>query len=121
MPAGQRGGGPRLLPDPWWKARHKKRRVFTPGFAADAARILHERRTAVHRHRCGGILRRDDRNHPGDAGVPRGAFRNERGVPEAVGFQTNFERKARQKGTPIWRAEFERTIGPVTEAADPSC
>src|SRR4029079_17817395 len=28
------------FPDPWWKARHKKRRVFTPGFAADAARIL---------------------------------------------------------------------------------
>ena len=30
------------FPDPWWKARHKKRRVFTPGFAADAARVLRE-------------------------------------------------------------------------------
>ena len=42
------------------------------------------------------------------------------GSPEAAGFQTNFERKARQKGTPIWRAEFERTREPVTEATDPS-
>jgi hypothetical protein len=39
------------------------------------------------------------------------------GVEEA-GYQTNFERKARQKGTPVWRAEYERTAGPVTEVAD---
>ncbi|HEX4606832.1 MAG TPA: tRNA (guanosine(46)-N7)-methyltransferase TrmB, partial [Urbifossiella sp.] len=29
-----------LFPDPWWKARHKKRRVFTPELAADVARAL---------------------------------------------------------------------------------
>ena len=34
------------FPDPWWKARHKKRRVFTPEFAADAARMLCDRRAA---------------------------------------------------------------------------
>ena len=28
------------FPDPWWKKRHRKRRVFTPAFAADAARAL---------------------------------------------------------------------------------
>src|SRR5262249_2601204 len=28
------------FPDPWWKARHKKRRVFTADFAADSARVL---------------------------------------------------------------------------------
>ena len=27
-------------PDPWWKARHKKRRIFTPDFIADLARAL---------------------------------------------------------------------------------
>ena len=28
------------FPDPWWKKRHRKRRVFNPVFAADAARAL---------------------------------------------------------------------------------
>jgi tRNA (guanine-N7-)-methyltransferase len=27
-------------PDPWWKARHKKRRIFTGEFVADVARVL---------------------------------------------------------------------------------
>ena len=31
---------------------------------------------------------------------------------ETAGFKTNFERKARLKGTPIWRAEFERIAEP---------
>jgi len=29
-------------PDPWWKARHKKRRIFTREFVADVARALPE-------------------------------------------------------------------------------
>jgi tRNA (guanine-N7-)-methyltransferase len=29
-------------PDPWWKARHKKRRIFTREFVADVARTLPE-------------------------------------------------------------------------------
>jgi tRNA (guanine-N7-)-methyltransferase len=109
------------FPDPWWKARHKKRRVFTPGFAADSARIL----------RTGGrlLIATDVEEYFGVmTGIIRAmpAFNEVRsetsvGTPEAAGFQTNFERKARQKGTPTWRAEFERTSGPVTEATDPSC
>lgn len=27
-------------PDPWWKLRHRKRRLFTPDFVADVARTL---------------------------------------------------------------------------------
>jgi hypothetical protein len=38
----------------------------------------------------------------------------------AAGYQTNFERKARLKGTPIWRAVYERTGEAVTVAADPA-
>jgi hypothetical protein len=37
---------------------------------------------------------------------------------EEAGYQTNFERKARQKGTPVWRAEFERTDAPAAETTD---
>src|SRR5436305_1430861 len=38
------------------------------------------------------------------------------GPVEEAGYQTNFERKARLSGTPVWRATFERTAGPVTVA-----
>src|SRR5262249_38729627 len=34
------------FPDPWWKTRHHKRRVFTPEFAAQCERII----------RPGGVL-----------------------------------------------------------------
>jgi tRNA (guanine-N7-)-methyltransferase len=108
------------FPDPWWKARHKKRRVFTPGFAADAASVL----------KLGGrlLIATDVEEYFGVmTGIVRAmpAFR-ELGTEtstepvEVAGYQTNFERKARQKGTPVWRAEFERTAGPITEAADPA-
>ena len=107
-------------PDPWWKARHKKRRVFTPGFAVDAARVL----------RAGGRIRlaTDVEEYFGVmTGMVRAmsAFREVRSETsrasiEEAGFQTNFERKARQTGSPIWRAEFERTAEPIAEAIGPA-
>jgi tRNA (guanine-N7-)-methyltransferase len=105
------------FPDPWWKARHKKRRVFTPAFAAHAARII----------RPGGRLHiaTDVEEYFGVmAGIVRAmpAFHELLSAqsahhPVGESFQTNFERKARQKGTPIWRAEFERTSAPPGEGA----
>ena len=95
-------------------------RVFTPGFAADAARVLRE----------GGrlLIATDVEEYFGVmAGIVRAmpAFREvraeeSRASVEEAGYQTNFERKARQKGTPVWRAVFERTVGPITEVADPA-
>jgi tRNA (guanine-N7-)-methyltransferase len=101
------------FPDPWWKARHKKRRVFTSGFALDVARVI----------RPGGRLRiaSDVEEYFGVmTGIIKGmtAFRETSSETstaplEEAGYQTNFERKARQKGTPVWRAEFERTTDTV--------
>jgi tRNA (guanine-N7-)-methyltransferase len=108
-----------LFPDPWWKKRHKKRRVFTPEFAADVARAI----------RPGGRLHiaSDVEEYFGVmGGIIRGmpAFREliaetSRGSLDVAGYQTNFERKARLKGTPVWRASYERTGEPVTIALDP--
>ncbi len=96
------------FPDPWWKARHKKRRVFTSGFAAAVARTLVP----------GGrlLIASDVDEYFGTmTGIIKASssFREIRsestaGSLENAGYQTNFERKARLKGTPIWRAEFER-------------
>lgn len=108
------------FPDPWWKARHKKRRVFSPQFAAEAARIT----------RVGGrlLIATDVEEYFGVmTGIVRAmpAYRElgsetSTGSLEEAGYQTNFERKARQKGTPVWRAQYERTAGPVTVATDPA-
>jgi tRNA (guanine-N7-)-methyltransferase len=100
-----------LFPDPWWKKRHKKRRVFTAEFAGDAARII----------ASGGRLHiaSDVEEYFGvmcDIVDALPAFRRlhsemSRDSVEVAGFRTNFERKARQEGTPVWRAEFERLFG----------
>jgi tRNA (guanine-N7-)-methyltransferase len=98
-----------LFPDPWWKLKHRKRRVFTPDFAMDAARAIMP----------GGKLHiaSDVEEYFGvmtDIVKAIPAFKlldtNESREPVAVaGFETNFERKAREQGTPVWRAVFERT------------
>lgn len=102
------------FPDPWWKKRHRKRRVFSPEFAAEAARVLG----------TGGVLHiaTDVEEYFGVmTGIVRAmpAFA-ERDAPATEGYQTNFERKAQLKGTPVWRASFERTGAGVTVAPDPA-
>jgi tRNA (guanine-N7-)-methyltransferase len=120
VPAGSVAAVHVYFPDPWWKARHKKRRVFSPDFAADAARVLMslgKLLIATDVEEYFGVMTGIVRAMP--------AFRElshetSTAPVEEAGYQTNFERKARLKGTPVWRAEFERTTGPITIAADPA-
>jgi len=96
------------FPDPWWKKRHHKRRVFTPEFAAECERIL----------KPGGWLRVAT-----DVGeyfeIITNLLKDRSGLreqpwPEPVTptaeltYFTNFERKARHKGKPIYRVVYER-------------
>jgi tRNA (guanine-N7-)-methyltransferase len=104
------------FPDPWWKRRHQKRRVFTAEFATQAARIV---RPGGHLHIATdveeyfhvmqGLVTEQPAFHPVPLPVPA------EGEPEAL---TNFERKYRLEGRPIYRAVYER--GPETTAADSS-
>ena len=109
------------FPDPWWKKRHRKRRVFTPEFAADAAHAI-----AV----GGRLYIASDveeyfllmtailRAMPCFAERPEEA---ERAAPQTEsGYATNFERKARESGTAVWRAVYERTAEAVTVVPDPA-
>ena len=98
-----------LFPDPWWKKRHKKRRVFTPEFAADAARIIAAGgrfHIASDVEEYFGAMTEIVRSRP--AFRELGSETSCESV-EVAGFQTNFERKARLQGTPVWRAFYERT------------
>jgi tRNA (guanine-N7-)-methyltransferase len=108
------------FPDPWWKKRHKKRRVFTPEFAADAARVLKpggrlliasdvEEYFNVMTAIVGAMPAFAERPEERDRAAPR----------TDAGFATNFERKALAGGGSVWRAVYERTEAAVSIVADP--
>ena len=108
------------FPDPWWKKRHRKRRVFTPEFAADAARVLTpggRLHIATDVEEYFGVMTGIVRVMPAFREV---AAETSTASVEEAGYRTNFERKARLKGTPVWRADYERTDAAVTVAADPA-
>lgn len=96
------------FPDPWWKKRHKKRRVFTPEFAAAVEHAL----------TLGGQLHiaTDVEEYFGvmtEIVAARPRFREQRrshetGPPADGVLLTNFERKARQNGGAVWRADYVR-------------
>jgi tRNA (guanine-N7-)-methyltransferase len=97
------------FPDPWWKKRHHKRRVFTPKFLADCTRILAP----------GGRLHVAT-DVPEYAEIIQGMAEDQPGlVPLAVpaehepahdlDYLTNFDRKFRQQGKPVHRMAYERS------------
>lgn len=108
------------FPDPWWKKRHKKRRVVTATFVADIERCL----------AAGGALHLASDVEEYFALMrqliaTRPAFL-EQHVPEPktpehdLDYLTNFERKYRLEGRPIHRADFLLRPLPPVEPADPA-
>jgi tRNA (guanine-N7-)-methyltransferase len=97
------------FPDPWWKKRHQKRRLFNEEFAAQAARVLQpggrlylvsdvEEYFGIMK----GLLARHPRLHelpPPDPKQPA----------HDLDYLTNFERKYRKEGRPIFRAVYQAT------------
>ncbi len=91
------------FPDPWWKNRHHKRRVFTPEFAALCQRALWS----------GGRLHlaTDVEEYFGlmcEALAPLDGLHALPPPAEGDGHRTNFERKARERGRPVHQAVYER-------------
>jgi tRNA (guanine-N7-)-methyltransferase len=94
------------FPDPWWKRKHHKRRVFTAEFVASVARVL---RPGGHLH-----VATDVEEY---FGVMREliAASTDLQIVDSLDSKsefdclTNFERKARLIGKPIYRASAIRT------------
>jgi tRNA (guanine-N7-)-methyltransferase len=94
------------FPDPWWKKRHHKRRVFTEEFARQCARVLVP----------GGILSvaTDVPEYfalitellSGIKELHRLPPPEEHEPKHDLDYMTNFERKARMGGTPIHRTRY---------------
>jgi tRNA (guanine-N7-)-methyltransferase len=94
------------FPDPWWKARHHKRRVMNESFLADASRTL---QPAGRLHFWTDVKEYFDdtleliarcTNLRGPLEVP------EREPQHDLDFRTHFERRMRLHGEPVYRSEF---------------
>jgi tRNA (guanine-N7-)-methyltransferase len=97
------------FPDPWWKRRHKKRRLFTAEFVHAAARVLHaggELRIATDVEEYFSVMcalvAANSNFTTSDAPEPA-----ESAGEESMQL-TNFELKYRKVGKPIWRAAYAR-------------
>jgi tRNA (guanine-N7-)-methyltransferase len=99
------------FPDPWWKRRHHKRRIWTPAFVRECARVL----------KVGGDLHGWTdveeyfqayqplvSSHPALEELPPPA---ERAPEHDMDYHTSFERKKRKAGLPIYRAHWRRIAG----------
>ncbi len=94
------------FPDPWWKARHKKRRVFTDEFAAAVERVLipdGKLHIATDVEEYFGVMTELVAARPAFREIGRRIDRETTDAP-----MTNFERKAIEKGGSVWRAEYQQ-------------
>jgi tRNA (guanine-N7-)-methyltransferase len=97
------------FPDPWWKKRHHKRRLFTPEFATQCARVLQP----------GGILHivTDVEEYWGLISCLLGqqatlislTSPQPKDPEHDLDYLTNFERKFRKQGKTIFRGRFQKT------------
>jgi tRNA (guanine-N7-)-methyltransferase len=94
------------FPDPWWKKRHKKRRVFTDELVAQIARSLQpggELRVASDVEEYFRLIQHLIAARPS---IQEQAV-SELSVPQhSRDYLTNFERKYRLEGRPIFRAHY---------------
>src|SRR5205823_2936197 len=99
------------FPDPWWKKRHKKRRVFDETFVAAVARALPpggEFHMATDVAEYFGVMGQVMAAHPEFLPMPPPAPRS---PAHDLDYLTNFERKYRIEGRPIYRASYRRAEG----------
>jgi tRNA (guanine-N7-)-methyltransferase len=96
------------FPDPWWKRRHKKRRIFSVEFLAQVSRVLSpggvlHAWTDVEEYF--GVMNRLVSENAEFAPLSPPA---ERRPLHDMDYHTSFERKKRKLGFPIFRARWQR-------------
>ena len=94
------------FPDPWWKARHKKRRVFRESLVVDIEKGLRDGGdlwVATDVEEYFGVITSLMETHPRFARVP---WEAKEVVEHDLDYLTNFERKYRIEGRPIHRVHY---------------
>jgi len=96
------------FPDPWWKQRHKKRRVMTPAMAAAIQRCLVSQGT-LHFWTDVEEYFQTTLDLVGKETSLAGPF-TERQLPAEhdLDYRTHFERRARLVGQTVYRAVFRK-------------
>ncbi|MCH2115482.1 MAG: tRNA (guanosine(46)-N7)-methyltransferase TrmB [Pirellulales bacterium] len=98
------------FPDPWWKKRHRRRRVLTEGFLSDVTRTLQPR---------GQLHFWTDVKEYFDATLALIAEQTPLSGPHAVAerpaqhdldYHTHFERRTRLNDDSVYRAEFTKSL-----------
>lgn len=100
------------FPDPWWKLRHHKRRVFTDTFAAQALRILvpgGDLLVVTDVADYAAMVRETVAPLPFLEQPPPAAT----AAVHDMDYLTNFERKFRQEGRSIHRMRFRKPVDPL--------
>lgn len=96
------------FPDPWWKKRHRKRRVLNAAFAKDIQRVLLPGGslhfwTDVEEYYLSTLeLLAAETTLTGPLPVA------EQTPAHDMDYRTNFERRKRQDGLPIYRSEYRK-------------
>lgn len=97
------------FPDPWWKKRHRKRRVFCEPFVDDVSRILipgGDFHIATDVEEYFGVMMELMGARSDFVEQPRPELK----MPEHdLDYLTNFERKYRIEGRPIHRAHYRKS------------
>ena len=94
------------FPDPWWKARHRRRRVMQPGFIADIQRVLSDGGifhfwTDVEEYfeeTLGLMAEHSDLSGPHEVEA--------RQAEHDMDYRTHFERRMRKNDHPVFRSQF---------------
>lgn len=96
------------FPDPWWKKRHHKRRLFTPEFVQQCAhslrptgRLYVATDVADYFQVITELVAEQTHWKPLPSAAPSAPA-------DDLDYLTNFERKKRKAGLPIYRAVWER-------------
>ena len=107
------------FPDPWWKARHRKRRVFNKSLVLSAERTLipgSRWHIVTDVEEYFGVIQELMAEHPRFTLLPT----TEPTEPtHELDYLTNFERKYRIEGRPIYRSlyRFDPDPSPVVETS----
>ena len=97
------------FPDPWWKRRHHKRRLFNPEFVQLLARIVQPGGHVHHWTDVADYFEMASALLDADPNFVRCPTPPERTAASDMDYQTSFERKKRKLGLPIWRGLWQRT------------
>jgi tRNA (guanine-N7-)-methyltransferase len=101
------------FPDPWWKARHRKRRVLSETFLRHAGRVLPP---GAILHVWTDVQEYHDESMAFAASTGLFAPPREESAAEAshdLDYRTHFERRTRLAGQPVWRSALERNDRPA--------